>query len=164
MVFFRVKRIKGKEYVYRVENAWKGNTSRQKVKGYLGRAFRFIIGDNFSFSDFCRINDIEKYLKENNNEKIIRDLIEWELARHQVLKSDFQIDIDNKKIKKDGNDVTIIINGGYMCEFTLRNLLDFRTENEEEDGHRLARAFVEAGIKVPEEIFIGLFGKLYREL
>ena len=47
-----------------------------------------------------------------------------------------------------------------MCTLTLRNLLDFKPENEETDGYRLARAFVEAGIKVPQEIFVGLFDKI----
>ncbi len=162
MVFFRIKKIKGNEYVYIVENEWKGKTSRQKVKGYLGRAYKFITTDNTSFSDFCKITDLEKYIKENNSEKIMRDLVEWELARHDISKKDFIIDMDNKKIKKGGNDVVIIINEGFMCGFTLRNLFEFKLSNEENDGRRFARAFVEAGIQVPKEIFIGLFGKLYK--
>lgn len=162
MVFFRIKKIKGKEYVYRVENEWKGDTSSQKVKGYLGRSYKFITADNISFQDFCKISDLDRYLKENNIETIIKDLIKWELARHHVLKDDFLIDIDNKKIKKEGKDVVMIINQGFMCGTTLRNLLEFKTANEEQDGRRFARAFVEAGIQVPEEIFTGLFGKLYK--
>lgn len=56
-----------------------------------------------------------------------------------------------------------LINNGYMCNLTLKNLFGFKAEDDEEtDGYRLARAFVEAGIKVPQEIFVGIFGKLYK--
>ena len=33
MAFFRIKKIKGNEYVYLVENEWKKKSSRQKSKG-----------------------------------------------------------------------------------------------------------------------------------
>ena len=163
MTFFRTKKIKGNEYVYRVENEWQGKTSRQKVKGYLGKAFRLNLKNNIGFMDFCKISDIEKYIDENLSEKIIKDLIGWEVARHEVSKEKFHIDLESKKMQVNGKDAVIIINDGFMCGFTLASLLEFKTESEEQDGKRFARAFVEAGIKVPEEIFIGLFAKLYKQ-
>ena len=55
-----------------------------------------------------------------------------------------------------------MINDGYLCSLTLKNLLEFGPEgDEQQDGYRFARAFVEAGIKVPQGIFVALFGKLY---
>ena len=163
MVFFRIKKIKGNEYVYRVENEWSGKSSRQKVKGYLGRAFRLSLKNEIGFLDFCKITDVEKYINDNTTEKIIKNLIEWEIARYAAEKEKFYINLEDKKIQKRGKDVVIIINGGFMCEFTLANLLEFKTESEEQDGNRLARAFVEAGINIPEEIFIVLFAKLYKQ-
>jgi len=163
MAFFRVKKIKGNEYVYRVENEWSGKSSRQKVKGYLGRAFRPDLKNNLVFNEFCKISDIEKYFNDNTIEKIIKDLVEWEISKYAVEKEKFYIDLESKKIQKRGKDIVIVINGGFMCGFTLANLLEFKTESEEQDGNRLARAFVEAGIKIPEEIFIGLFAKLYKQ-
>ena len=162
MTFFRIKKIKGKEYIYMVENEWTGKSSRQKVKGYLGKAFRFDMQRNIEFTGFWNIQDIEKYIDENKKEKIMKDLIEWEIARNGIPKEKFIIDPENKKIQSNGKDIVLIINRGFMCGFTLSNLLEFKTESEEQDVKRLARAFVEAGIKIPEELFIGLFAKLYK--
>jgi hypothetical protein len=36
MSFVRRKRIKGREYLYEVENSWNGGQVRQKVLRYLG--------------------------------------------------------------------------------------------------------------------------------
>ena len=45
----------------------------------------------------------------------------------------------------------------------VKNLTEFKSEGDERsDGYRLARAFVEAGINVSQEIFVGLYQKLYK--
>ena len=163
MVFFRIKKIKGKEYAYIVENKWTRKTSRQKVKGYLGRAYRFDLTNNADFSEYFKIENFNDYIEINQKNKIISDLIEWELYRFNINKNEFSIDLNNKKIQKNDKNVAFLINEGFMCGFTLKNLLDFKPEGDEQDeGYRLARVFVEAGIKVPQEIFIGLFGKIYK--
>ena len=99
MTFFRIKKIKGKEYIYMVENEWTGKSSRQKVKGYLGKAFRFDMQRNIEFTAFWGIQDIERYIDENKKEKIMKDLIEWEIARNWIPKEKFIINPDNKKIQ-----------------------------------------------------------------
>ena len=58
MAFFRIKKIKGNEYAYRVENEWKKGTSVQKVKGYLGRVFRFEKSQQIEFQKFINIEDL----------------------------------------------------------------------------------------------------------
>lgn len=163
MAFFRIKKIKGKEYAYIVENEWRKKGSRQKVKGYLGRTYRFDLRDNVDFFEFLKIENFQNYVEGNEKNRIISDLIEWELHRFGVDKHLFSIDLGNKKIQKSNKNVVFFINEGFMCSLTLKNLLEFKTENDEQaDGYRLARAFVEAGIKVPQEIFIGVFSKLYK--
>ena len=163
MAFFRIKKIKGKEYTYLVENEWKRKGSRQKVKGYLGRIYRFDLKNKNSFIEFVKNDDLEKYIQENNILKIFSDLMEWELFKFDVNKIEFSVDFENKTVKKGKNNAVIVINEGFLCNLTLKNLLEFKPEtNEEDDGYRLAKAFVEAGIKVPQEIFVGLFAKLYK--
>lgn len=162
MSFFRVKKIKGKEYAYLVENEWKPRGSRQKVKEYIGRLYRFSIKNSIGFEEFIKIKSLEEYINENNLNKIINDLVEWEFFKSGIQKDGFFIDIADKKIQKSGKNIAISINGGFLCSLTLGNLLEFKSINEENDGYRLARAFVEAGIKVPQEVFIGLFGKIYK--
>ncbi|MBI2659240.1 hypothetical protein HYX05_04050 [Candidatus Woesearchaeota archaeon] len=165
MAFFRIKKIKGKEYAYVVENEWKRKGSRQKVKGYLGRAYRLDLKNNVDFLEFLKTENFQNYVESSEKNKIISDLIEWELYRFGADKNIFSINLNNKKIQKSNKDVVFLINDGFMCSFTLKNLLEFGIENDEQaDGYRFARAFVEAGIKVPQEIFIGLFGKLYKNV
>ena len=161
-MFFRVKKIKGKEYAYIVENSWKRKGSRQKVKDYIGRVYRFNFVNNVNFLEYFKIENFQAYIDNNDKNKIINDLIEWELFKHVISKQEFLIDSSNIKIQKNNKNVALLINDGFMCGYTINNLINFTAEgNESTDGYRLARAFVEAGIKVSQEIFVGLFGKVY---
>lgn len=161
MVFFRIKNIKGKEYAYVVENVWNGKGSRQKVKKYLGKLYRFNVKNNVSFLEYFKIDNAQNYIENNDKNKVIIDLAEWELFKFGISKEEFSIDFYNITIKKNNKNIVFSINDGFMCEHTIKNLLDFKAEGDEQiDGYRLARAFVEAGIKVPQEIFIVTFEKL----
>lgn len=162
-MFFRIKKIKGKEYAYLVENSWGRKSSRQKVKGYMGRVYRFKVKNNVGFLDFLKTSSTEEYITNNDKNKIIKDLIEWELFKHDAGKGEFLIDFGTSRIEKGKKRAVLHINDGFMCSLTLKNLLEFKPERDEEaDGYRLARAFVEAGIKIPNEVFVGLFSKLYK--
>lgn len=163
MAFFRIKKVKGKEYAYIVENEWKRKSSRQKVKAYLGRVHRFELKNNVDLAQFLKTASIEDYINDNPKNKIINDLIEWELFKHGISKHDFLIDFDNMEIQKNKKNIAVFINDGFVCNATLKNLLEFKPEGDEEtDGYRLARAFVEAGVKVPQEAFVGLCQKLFK--
>ena len=161
-MFFRIKKIKGKEYAYVVENEWGYGGSRQKVKEYLGRAYRFDLKNDIDFRQFVKADSIKGYIEGNDNSKIINDLLEWELFRFNVDKSVFSVDFGSKKIQKSRKDVVLLINEGFLCSLTLMSLLEFRPADEHTDSYRFARVFVEAGIKVPQEVFISLFEKLYK--
>ena len=162
MVFFRKKKIKGKLYTYIVENEWHKEGSRQKVKAYLGRTYNFNLLNNVSFLEYLKIGNVQNYIENNNKNKIIGDLIEWELFKFSISTLEFSIDLNNIKIQKNKKNIVFLINDGIMCDFTLKNLLGFKPEGDEQnDGYKLARAFVEAGIKVPQEIFVGLCQKLF---
>ena len=162
MAFIRVKKIKNKEYAYLVENDWKKKGSRQKVKEYLGKICRFEFQKNIGFLEYLGISNFQSFIESSNKEGIINNLIEWEFSKYNVDKSQYLIDLSKGVINKNNRNVVFMINDGFMCNLTLKNLIEFKpTGDEENDGYRLARAFVEAGIKVPQEIFVGLFGKLY---
>ena len=162
MTFFRIKKIKGKEYAYIVENEWKKKSSQQKVKSYLGRVYRFDLKNNADFAEYFKI-DVQSYIESNDKTKIIGDLIELELFKFGISTDEFFIDLNEKIIQKNKRGVVFMVNDGFMCNLTLKNLLEFKSKGDEQtDGYRLARAFVEVGIKVPQEVFVGLFGKLYK--
>ena len=165
MAFFRIKKVKGKEYAYVVENWWGRKGSRQKVKGYLGRAYIFNLLNDVDFLEHFKIAGMQSYIEKNEKNKIINDLIEWELFKFGVIKEGFSIDVNQKTVQRNKKNVALLINDGFMCSLTLKNLLEFKPEGDEEiDGYRFARAFVEAGIKVPQNVFVGLFGKLFKQI
>ena len=102
-------------------------------------------------------------VEKNKKNKIIQDLVEWELFKFGINKVIFHVDFDKINILKNKKNAVLAINEGYLCNLSLKNLMEFKTEDDEQkDGYRFARAFVEAGIKVPQDIFVALFGKLYK--
>jgi len=162
-MFFRIKKIKGKEYAYIVENEWSNKGSRQKVRGYAGRICRFNLQNNVDFPNYLKIEDIQHYIENNEQNRIIMNLIEWELFKFGINREKFSIDLNDMEVHAGKKKVALLLNDGFMCGLTLRNLLGFKPSGDEQaDGYRLARVFVEAGIKVPQAVFVGLFSKLYK--
>lgn len=172
MAYIRIKRIKKKsgnsyEYAYLVENKWRkrpGNGkpgARQKVKAFLGRIYKPSLVNEQDFFEYVKANDVDAYVKENSLAKITRDLISWEFFKHDIDKNCIFVDFENKIVRKYRNKVAVQMNEGFLCGYTLKNLVNFRfKEAEENAGMALAKAFVEAGVKVPEELFVRVFEKV----
>ena len=185
MVFIRTKRIKKKSgnvytYAYLVENKWKKRAvgkkkSRQKVKAYLGRVYKLDKESELDFLELFSINDAENYVNNKSKKGIIIDLVKYELLKHGfdevgslVSNGEIFFDLDKAEFsilegyrRKPG--IVLSLNEGFMCKETLRRLTHFYAEGtEEEIGYKLAKSFVEAGIDVPKEIFVGVFGKLFK--
>ena len=99
MVFFRIKTIKGKQYAYEVENEWRAKSSRQKVKGYIGRTYKAALKNDIGFLEFINKENIEEYFKCSSRKEIIRNLIEWEIFKFGI-GEEFQIDLDMFTIQK----------------------------------------------------------------
>lgn len=175
MAFVRIKKIKGKEYGYLVQNKWKRSkvnkgkkTSKQKVKAYLGRAYKL---DRVMDKDFWQTidSDPETYLKMATKDKILHDLIRFELMRHgfvnineKWIKEGVEVDINKKKIKNENKSKCVLkINEGHLCGYRMRKLFNYEAEGDvEESGLELAKLFIESGIDVPQEVFIGFYEKL----
>lgn len=179
MSFIRKKRIQNREYAYIVENRWKKRVgkgskkgSRQKVKGYLGRVLKLSPKQEIDFiSHFCS-DGVEGYMEGNDKKSIVMDLVRFELLRHGfeeagklLSNGDVFFDLDNNEFSANEGKVKKLVlelNEGFMCKETIESLLGFKAKDGEEAGLSLANAFVEAGLKVPEEVFVGFFGKLYK--
>lgn len=171
MGFIRIKKIKGHSYAYLSENQWmkrKGKV-RQKTKKYLGKVVRLEIKNNKELYDFINIpQDIEhinQYIKSKERDEIFSDLIKWELKRHDFKevrnvfrKDDLYVNIRLKQVMKDKQNIVLSINEGYLCGHTMSRLFKFKAYSID-DSLKLAKYIVEAGIKIPEEIFIGIFSK-----
>ena len=172
-MYLRTKAIRNKKtgavyrYAYTVENKWRkkrsgeGKEARQKVKSYLGRVYEFPLVQEGDFFSFVGVQESTKdeYLKISAAHLLVQKLTEWELARHKV--EGFAIDFSGGGVHKDGKPASIAMNEGMLNTFTLRRLLTFKAKTgDAETGYQLAKAFVEAGIEVPQEVFISVFGKV----
>ncbi|MBS3097979.1 hypothetical protein J4209_04255 [Candidatus Woesearchaeota archaeon] len=179
LVFIRKKKIQNKEYAYIVENRWKKRVSkgskkgaRQKVKGYLGRVHRPEARQDVNFFSHFSIANVEDYIANNEKITIIKDLVRFELIRHGfeeagklLSNEDIFFDLDsNEFFAKDNKAKKIVLelNEGFMCKETIENLLNLKVRGGEDAGYKLANAFVEAGIAVPKEVFVGFFSKVFK--
>jgi hypothetical protein len=162
MGFIRIKRISGNEYAYLVENKWykrgfkgKGKGSRQNVSKYLGKVYSFEKVDEGDFLSFKKLDNFERYIINNNQDEIIKDLVRWEMFRHDIDADGFNVNFSNKKVMKGNKEVSLRLNEGFLNSYTLRRLFNLKKS----DSYYLAKCFVDAGIEVPKEVFVGLFSE-----
>jgi len=163
-----VKKFKRKNreigrYAYLVENKWykRRKGARQKVKAFLGRVYQPSLANDVGFFEHFKIQDIDNYVKEKNVNDIKKDLIAWEFFKHNIKEGEFFIGFSEKIIRKYNNKAVIKMNEGYLCDYTLRKLINFRFKAEEEHaGMALAKVFVDAGLQIPQELFVRLFEKI----
>ena len=120
----------------------------------MGRVYSFNKERVIDFYNFKKIGNLEQYIEENNKNQIVRDLIDWELFRHNIDRSWFIIDLDKGAVVRSNKEVSLKINEGFLNRFTLARLFHIRST----DGYYLAKCFVEAGIEIPKEVFVGFFG------
>lgn len=176
IAFIRIKRFKRKdgtkvEYAYIVENKRnrKIGKVKQKFRKYLGRVYRFDKVRDREFAEFHNIEDMQKYMVNNSARSIIGDLIHFELNNHgfvneaEVLKKgDCFVNIREGTVyNQNGNYVALALNEGLLTTYAISGLINFKaTFSDDETGYKLAKAFVEAGLKIPKEVFVGIFEKL----
>ena len=166
MPFVRVKRISGKEYAYFVENTWQPQGSRQKVLQYLGKVFR----------PQPRANDAPELALGLAFKDAVLALAAWELRNHgfapaggesRFVHAEQQHSAEPERftfLDAKGHPLTIAMNEGFLCETTLKQLLEFTPkENRESTMKMLASAILEAGLKVSPETFAELFEKVQVE-
>lgn len=166
-MFIRMKNIKGQEYAYLVENSWKDSKARQRVRQYLGRVYTPEKIKTVLFEEFCKM--------PKDYKGIVSALIGWTLVQHGFVKDPLVqkkwlydngrlvCDPEACKITSRKNNVTLKLNEGYMNEYTLKELLNINIKKQEQRDAAtvLAKAFVSAGIPIPENIFIEVFQKVH---
>ena len=184
-MFIRIKKIRKKDkvyqYAYIVENRWRKRPkrgrkgARQKVKGYLGRVYFPDKQESKDFFEHYNINDIEGYVKDNkhNRTRIVNELVKLELINHGFKEKEgilffnsifFDIgnnelhSINEKNIKN--KKVVLKINDGFMCNETINKLV--KGSFGDETGYEFAKAFVDAGINIPKELFVKLYESMVK--
>jgi hypothetical protein len=157
MAFLRVKKINKNLYCYLVQNKHTKNGPRQKVKKYLGRTIRLKPKQNINF----------ELSKEKNRSQMLKSLIAWELKKHGFKAKDntysnkaLTYSLETHQILNKKKEVVLHLNEGFLCSFTVKRILNFKKTNDfQKDAHKLAKYFVEAGINIPQEVFIGVYEK-----
>ncbi|RMF06050.1 hypothetical protein D6764_03265 [Candidatus Woesearchaeota archaeon] len=164
-MFVRIKRIKGKEYAYLVNNEWTDRGPRQKTVAYLGRAISIPNG---------KVDEGLLKLPENVDEMEYKEIVEHAIRENLKAagfrEEDKELVLEEEGIKylpekrdflKNKRRVCLKLNEGIMCNFTLEKLLQFeRTGEDRRDILLFAEAIVGSGIKLTKEIFVKLFTKL----
>lgn len=166
MAFLRIKAVKGNKYGYLVENRQTKKGPRQRVKRYLGKAVELKAQREVDFFEYFKVDDSKDYFKKNKKE-ILLDLVRLELIKHGfkekgVLLSNQKVSFDEKSLKllKGKKEVLLVINEGLLGSFTLQRILKFKKSGDfQKDANQLAKYFVEGGINVSQEVFIGFYKK-----
>ena len=153
-MFIRLKKVQGKHYAYKVHNKRVRGKIKQKVKGYIGRAYIPKKANEKDFFKFTKkdIDSYDKLLKHT-----VEDLIKWELFKHNL--DDVVLDINKYALTKGNSKAILKINEGYLYNTTIKNIIKFHAVGDDEYfiGQEFAEAFVKAGIDIPKELFVKLF-------
>ena len=152
--------------------------------GYLGRVYKIDKINDPEFHEFLP--------KTSKPKQLITNLIKWELHKHgfkeisrqninlkQYMKPNTSLSPTYQKlwikdritaipergeISVRSRPCVLHINDNHMCERTLKKLLKFKSDGDQEAvAVDLAEAFVTAGIKIPQENFIELFQQIFNK-
>ncbi|MFH1510194.1 MAG: hypothetical protein ABIF10_00755, partial [Candidatus Woesearchaeota archaeon] len=117
---------------------------------YLGRVYKYQKQE----SDFPNENEFS----QKTYQEMLQELIQWELRQHRL--EGVQIDFGLRQVRIRGKRAVLAMNEGYLCDYTLRQMLSVRHSEYEQEGYSLAKALVEAGIQCPKDVFVALYEKL----
>jgi hypothetical protein len=157
MAYIRIKKIGTNSYAYAARSISTPNGSRQKVIAYLGRVYTFIIPNPLSIPVITTQNNktfilelLDPYLQHIGFRKMKEDLV----YKNICLSTQDLLLTKGKHAKP----VALKINDGYLCSFTLAQLLNFsKTKDVRKDGIVLATFFQRAGIPISQEQFIAYY-------
>ena len=156
-MFIRIKRRNKLKYAYLVKNKrYKIKPyHRQKVIAYLGKVITPKKTQNLSLKNSLNI-DTKTYLENTKTKDIFLDLIKLELKKHNLT-----LNLDD--ITKKGKPLVIELNEGFLCNYTIKQLLNFKLPmktSDKEASIALAKTILATGIKLPPYLFIKIFKKL----
>lgn len=163
-MFVRTKKVNGNVYAYFVKNRWLNGRTSQTTMKYIGRVYPFGITNNVEFMQFSGLEG-----KSVTNKELLKSLVEWELFKHGFKKEKnywvgkgINVNPAAFSFSKNGKEVALAFNEGFLSKATVQRILNFVVSEKDEDGYSFAKAFVEAGIDVPQPVFVHIFSNLRR--
>jgi hypothetical protein len=159
-MFVRVKRVKGQDYGYLVENSWTDEGTRQKVTAYLGKILRPARVKSESLQGFLKLDSVGDYIRKNDYREAIKALVRLELHNHDIDEKTI-VDFEKFLVKEKERNVVVMMNEGFLCGHSLKRALEYDAE-QDYTGFLLADLITALGIKVEKDAFVALFEKLQR--
>lgn len=168
MVYIRIKKISGNEYAYLVESIQTKKGSRQKVKKYLGKVYKFENKNEVNIDNLVLSRKKTGFLselvcrelksigfKERTDVKLNSDNAKSFFLLKNLVFDKEKLTLLKKTKSKTVKDAIISLNNGFLCSFTLQRILEFKkSKNVNQDAHVLAKYFLEAGLQVSKENFV----------
>lgn len=168
-MFVRKKRINNQEYAYAVTNRWTKRGSRQKAT-YIGKILSPYVVNPISLQEHLEANPILLFKGERRG-TIIDALVSHTLRQRGFTKKTIK---DIGAVWQDGTyyyqdryvrkittkkEAVIEAHEGFLCAHTLQKLLYAKITgyDEREQGIKLAKLILEAGLHVDETVFVALF-------
>jgi hypothetical protein len=149
MAFIRLKKVSGAQYAYLVENSWSAKGPRQKVSRYLGK--------------YVELPAMPVIPAEPDTAKLIAAELRSRGFSEKLSFDKLKVNLGTCSVREGKKKIVLGLNGGFLCDYTLRKLLHFQPAVEVTPGYRLARAFSDAGVRVSREQFVAIYKKLYKK-
>ena len=152
-MFIRKKKLKSNEYAYLVKNSYnkRKKQSRQTAKKYLGRVIKIESSKDKTSASSMKESIINELLKNN-----------FKLSKNRLIKEDIVVDLENISVNENCKEICLELNNGFLCKYTLSNLLNFDTHNlnQKELIQKLAESLVLAGVNLDNESFVKIFNSI----
>ena len=149
MSFVRIKKIKGKEYAYLVENTWDKGKVRQKTLKYLGKINKF------------KTKKIDEFEENNPLQSILKNTLLSAGFNEELKNNKLYVNLNKKKVFFNNKEATIKLNDGFLSSNNLKKLLMYTAGEETTPGLKLAKILDETGINITKECFIRLYRVLH---
>ncbi len=169
-MFVRVKLIKNQKYAYLVENKWHKSkkSARQKTTKYLGKIIT-LKKDTVPVQSLDKTSLFSQPLKD-----ACVILLKLELEKYGFLEekeSIFKygqiiIDLNQRKITQGGKPVSIELNQGFLNNYTIQEIMDYRPPEatRKEVAKSLATTLISGGLELDPSFFIDFFQNYYSHL
>lgn len=165
-MYIRLKKRKTKlgtlEYAYETKCIRTKKGPRQKIKSYLGKVFH-LENSYLTLQFYTSTNDLKQFFQDKKLNKIVEELLIFELVRHGFAKEtntlrngDFRINLDDKTVKCNGNEkVVLSLNNGFLCSKTLKKC--FKDMENPSETKNIIRSILLIGINSNKDIFTQIF-------
>jgi len=152
-MFVRVKKIKGNNYAYLVQNEWTPWGSRQRVTKYLGKTHT-----PTRYSE--ETTPLPAGMKETITAAVVQELKNHGFVYNGgILRSEeLTVNLHDNTVRLKNKNAVLALNEGYLCDHTLNQLLSFSPEEHpDKNAKKLANLVLETGLKLSHEQFVHLF-------